>query len=363
MKAITQLISPIGGGPQEALTSSQLRGNLSATLTHGEGTDSPKMHQNRAYDYLPPHVQPAVTSPETKQLSTVPDSAYYVIESVPVDSPEKAVLRDELKPRSASQESDPGYDYIKDTVPEPMPAYSPPSSILHGNTDSNSTPIAKLNPKLVSTHSVREEGYTLMQSAGCLRPTSSDPSLPSPESPMDVPKTLKRLSRFNSDQMGHLIDMLRMTIATQPHGPIPEQAAMLVTTPPPRPPKPTQTISKVSDSSSLTKSRERPSQLSLSTSESDSVHLYGSHEYSVYVNSISLAGEEESGKSGEKETEGVSVPTLIVEPTDEESAPPVQRKKSVGLLNTAATANAIKFKLGEAIAIILNNNSYIITTI
>ena len=73
---------------------------------------------------------------------------------------------------------------------------------------------------------------------------------------MDVSKTLKRLSRFNSDQMGHLIDMLRRTISAQPQNgndPIPEQATVpAVTTPPLRPPKPTQsdpTIPKASGSS------------------------------------------------------------------------------------------------------------------
>ena len=80
--------------------------------------------------------------------------------------------------------------------------------------------------------------------------------------------------------------------------------------------------------------------------------MRGSQEHSVYVNSISLAGEEENGKSSERERERereeVSLPTLVVEQTDEESAPSVQRRKSVGLLNTAETVNAIKFKLGEA---------------
>jgi hypothetical protein len=184
---------------------------------------------------------------------------------------------------------------------------------------------------------------------------------------MDVSKTLNRLSRFNSDQMEHLIDMLRRTISTQSQNgndPIPEQVAAAisaVTTPPPRPPKPTLSdpaISKASGSApSLASSRERPSQLSLSTdSVNDDVSIHGSQKQLVYVNSIPLASEKENGKSskkGESEREGVSVPTLVVESTDhEESAPPVQRRKSVGLLNTAETANAIKFKLGEATIIL-----------
>ena len=328
---------------------------------YGGRTDNPKMHTNRAYGYLPP--QPAFTSPaKSKVLPTVPDSSYYVIEKASFDDPEpqpdKAVLSDEQKLRSSPQESDPGYEYIKDTVPaEPVSAYST-TPTKNGST----VTISKPNPKPVSTERFREEGYTLMQSVGHLQPVSSqsDPTLPSPESPMDVSKTLKRLSRFNSDQMGHLIDMLRRTISAQPQNgndPIPEQATVpAVTTPPLRPPKPTQsdpTIPKASESSSLSKSRERPSQLNLSTSENnEGVSLRGSQEHSVYVNSISLAGEEENGKSSERERERereeVSVPTLVVEQTDEESAPSVQRRKSVGLLNTAETVNAIKFKLGEA---------------
>ena len=239
-----------------------------------------------------------------------------------------------------------------------MPAESVSAYSTTPTKNGSTVTISKPNPKPVSTERFREEGYTLMQSVSHLQPvpSKSDPTLPSPESPMDVSK--KRLSRFNSDQMGHLIDMLRRTISTQPQNgndPIPKQAAVpAVIIPLLRLPKPTQsdpTIPKASGSF-LSKSRERPSQLSLSTSENEGVSLHGSQEHSVYVNSISLAGEEENGKGSERERERereeASVPTLVVEQTDEESAPSVQRRKSVGLLNTAETVNAIKFKLGEA---------------
>ena len=332
------------------------------------------MQNNSAYGYLPPQPAAAFSSHESKALpltDTVPDSSYYEIEASFDDSKPRAEetnRRVEPKPRLSSQESDPGYEYIKDAVPEPE---AEPVLSVYSSTPtkdgSTATVTAKLDPQLSSGDRFREEGYTLMQSAGHLQPissTSSDPTLPSPESPMDVSKTLKKLSRFNSDQMEHLIDMLRMTIAThdQPQGgngaTIPTQTAVPapVTTPPPRPPKPTQSdpaLSKASESgsTSLVNSRERPSQLSLSTDHvNEGAGIHGSQEHSVYVNSIPLAGEKESGRSGEgeREGEGVTVPTLVVESTDfEESAPPVQRKKSVGLLNTAATANAIKFKLGE----------------
>ena len=141
-------------------------------------------------------------------------------------------------------------------------------------------------------------------------------TLPSPESPMDVSKTLKRLSRFNLDQIEHLIDMLRMTIATQPqngNGSIPELAAVMVpavTTPPPRPSKPTQSdpaISKTLESASLAKikSREQPSQLSLSTEcVNKDVSAHSSQEHLVYVNAIpALVGEKENGRSDKGERE------------------------------------------------------------
>ena len=347
----------------------------------GEGTDFPKMQNNRAYGYLPPQpttastVATAFASDKTKipalpPAVTVPDSSYYVIEKAFVsDDPEPRAkeaghYRDEPKPRPLSQESDPGYDYIQDTVPEPSPEPVSTYSTTGTLTKNNSTVVVstKLNPELSSMDRLREEEYTLMQSVGFLQPISSrssDPTLPSPESPMGVSKTLNRLSRFNSDQMEHLIDMLRRTVATQPQngkGPIPEQTAAVraVTTPPPRPPKPDPAISKASSGSaaSLTNFRQRPSQLSLSTDSmnGDSI-MHGSREHSVYVNTVPLASEKENGKGdkGEGEREGISVPTLVVESTDhEESAPPMQRRKSAGLLNTTETANAIKFKLGEA---------------
>ena len=82
----------------------------------------------------------------------------------------------------------------------------------------------------------------------------------------------------------------------------------------------------------------------------EDVNSHSSQEHLVYVNAIpALVGEKENGRSDkgerEREREGVTVPTLVVELTDheEESASPAQLRKSVGLLNTAETANAIKF--------------------
>ena len=391
MKALTQLISPDTASmqhPHQQLVTSphvhiQQQGNQSVSPNHGEGTDFPKMQNNRAYGYLPPQPTTAVATafasdktkiPAPPPAVTVPDSSYYVIEKAFLsDNPEPRTeeaghYRDEPKPRPLSQESDPGYDYIKDTVPEPAPEPASTYSTT-GTLTKNSSTVAvstKLNdPELSSMDRLREEEYTLMQSVGFLQPISSrssDPTLPSPESPMDVSKTLKRLSRFNSDQMEHLIDMLRRTVATQPqngNGPVPgpEKVAAVraVTTPPPRPPKPDPAMSKAPSGSaaSFTNSRQRPSQLSLSTdSMNGDSSMHSGREHSVYVNAVPLLASEkenEKGIKGEGEKEGMSVPTLVVESTDhEESAPPMQRRKSAGLLNTAETANAIKFKLGEA---------------
>ena len=206
----------------------QQRGNQSVSPNRGEGTDFPKMQNNTAYGYLPPQSTTAsavaatyasdkAKIPALPPAVSVPDSSYYVIEKAFLsDNPEPRTkeashYRDEPKPRPLSQESDPGYDYIKDTVPEPAP--EPVSTYsTTGTLTKNSSTVAvstKLNPELSSMDRLREEEYTLMQSVGFLQPISSrssDPTLPSPESPMGVSKTLNRLSRFNSDQMEHLID-------------------------------------------------------------------------------------------------------------------------------------------------------------
>ena len=87
----------------------------------------------------------------------------------------------------------------------------------------------------------------------------------------------------------------------------------------------------------------------------EDVSSHSNQEHLVYVNAIpALVGEKENERSDkgerEQEKEGVTAPTLVVESTDhEEESALAQHRKSVELLNTAETANAIKFKLGEAI--------------
>ena len=295
------------------------------------------MHHNRAYGYVP------TESYVTRQSkSDIPEVK--LVEPFPSDQLKFNV-------RSTSQDPDSAYYYIKDPVSEFK-------LLSSSKQDTKSV----MTTKQVSTSSAREEDYTQMRPAGGLRPTTSDPSLASPESPMIVSNTLKRLSRFNSDQMEHLIEMLKTTFVTQPQvgrSSIPEQAAATVShsvTPPPRPPKPAPKATQrdpATFSEAAQMSRERPSQLSLPTSQNGGDHSKhqannDSHEHSLYMNALPAAGEEEeSGNGREKEEKEVPVPTLVVEPTDEDSAPPVQRKKSVGLLTTAETANALKFKLGK----------------
>ena len=383
MKAIEQLIST--SKPQQH-TLPQNRASLQS-YPHG---DDPGMHLNVAYE-------PVAISTKGRQLPAEPTSSL-------------ATGKAELKPvlddqRSSNLQDDPGYYYVKDAVK----SCSPPN---HGKGDTKTA----ITSQLVSTGNVRDDNYNQMQQSGGLHTTSSDPSLSSSESPVIVAKTLKRLSRFNSDQMEHLIEMLKTTFVSLPQNDksIPEQAAVSQSvTPPPRPPKPTNC--NISASSSA---RERPSQLSLTMSkngcshhqpqnnngspeqppyvntlpatankeesgngrekERESVTILvvepndedsappvhcrsttdgdqlqpqnhnGNHTCSHYGNTLPAAGEDVNGTCGEKEilNEGVSVPSLVVEPTDEDSAPPVQHKKSVGLLTTAETANALKFKLG-----------------
>ena len=125
--------------------------------------DFPKMQSNRAYGYLPPQPAPASTLHKKEVLppTTVPDSSYYVIEKALFDDPEphteEADCRDESKLRSSSQESDPGYDYIKDTVPELEPE---PLSIYSTTPTKNTGAVAITTNKLSSVERFRKEGYT-----------------------------------------------------------------------------------------------------------------------------------------------------------------------------------------------------------
>ena len=181
MKALTQLISPDIAGmqhPHQRLVTSphvhvQQQGN------RGEETDFPKMQNNRAYGDLPPQPTTAVATafasdktkiPTLPPAVTVPDSSYYVIEKAFLsDDPEPRTkeaghYRDEPKPRPLSQESDPGYDYIKDTMPEPAPEPASTSSTTGTLIKSNSSTAAvstKLNdPELSSMDRLKEEEYT-----------------------------------------------------------------------------------------------------------------------------------------------------------------------------------------------------------
>ena len=271
--------------------------------------------------------------------------------------PDRQVTSDHLNETSVSEDlNDSGAYYcIKDPVPMSKRSTSPPMHHTIGNGALKSTALTK------SVH-VQEEEYTEMQSAGHLHPTTTHPSLPSPESPMGVSNTLKRLSRFNSKQMEHLIEMLKTTFVDQPQNnslslavqedtPIHNATVQRQTGPGLTHDDPA-INSKASD---LQNSRERPLQLNLSVSDAKSGHIqtHGNYEESVYS---TIADEEFSSRSEDQQKDGgeVSIPTLVVEPShdhDEDSVQPKQRQKSAGLLSTAANANAIKFKLGKLIIV------------
>lgn len=246
------MVSPTASKPQQqVLTSAQQQGNQSVSLNRSDEISTPKMHENRAYGCLP-QAQPAFTSSESKQLrrGTIPDSSFH--------SPPGS--QSEVQKSRLSLQVDSVYEYVdcSSTVTS------------YGKSDhaqGSSSTIAILNPRSAS---IEEEGCTPMQSLADylnLTPSKTDPS---PENPMDVSKILQGLSHFNAAQMEILIDMLRRTVAIQPqniNSPIPEQAAVPGSTPPPKPSKGDPEMPKASGSLSATKTQERPSQLRLSTSK------------------------------------------------------------------------------------------------
>ena len=322
---------------------------------------SPNMFNNKAYNFLP---SPEFVRNENSQpVSIVPTpsiSSTKVTPVKPVGIPEQTPLKPVAPVTNQPHLESPTYEvpindvglyyYIDDPAPK-LESDIPLTSHRKDKGKSVATPAVV--PTTSTSTKDSEDYYTEMDTAvSYLRPSTSDAGPQSPESPISVAKALKRLSRFNSDQMEHLIEMLRTTVVEFPlqsaSNPTPESAATNtchVATPPPRPPKPSRSDPVTEkESQSLLNSRERPSQLSLPLNEA--VEPY------VYVNTIPMGSGKKNGKNKEpaiekKDGEEVSVPKLVVESTDDDSTAPVQRRKSEGLLTTAATANAIKFKLGE----------------
>ena len=354
VKAITDLTTP---AKTENATPSTKSKTAQLPPSPQDKPYSPKMCQNPAYSQLPlsqvATPSKAFQPPQTTQSAVghkPPTSQPQSSKSIPTttEQPRKATTVPEIQGDDAEL-----YSYIEDPEPDYSVATHP--SPQKGGT-------AK---KVEATGTVREDGYTQMRSVGHLHPGPllKSSQLSSPESPMGVTKTLERLSRFKPDQMEHLIKMLKTTVPTTAQGDSGAPVGTSVTdTPPPRPPKPVDTQNGPSKSKMFAQSRERPSQLSLTTSETNSYD--GQESASVYVNTIpparveglvtkevmatneALATEE---ALSEKEVEGSAVPTLVVhsEPADTDSAQPVHRKMSQGLLTTAENTNAIKFKLGK----------------
>lgn len=346
IKALEELTSP-SLNPQQVTMPSQKPAIDGLQSPPYNGKDA-TMYPNRAYGCLPPAVKTSPTVSSTPRTAGAVKRESNVVKQAPSLRTNEA---------STSEDStDTGtYYYIKDPVPMDI-SQSPAMDSIHGNYVTGSATLTKS----VSSNTSTEEEYTQMQAAGHLNPLTSHPILSSPESSIGVSNTLKRLSRFNPRQMEHLIEMLKVTFVDHPQSSgsmaadIQEATTTQRVTVSQQPPETAGNGSaslKESEASNQ-KFRERPSQLGLVTSGCGDIDTDGNVEQSVYA---TIAGEElESGAKGDdpdKEVVGrLSVPTLVVEPThdQEDLAQPEQRRKSTGLLTTAANANAIKFKLGKA---------------
>ena len=94
---------------------------------------------------------------------------------------------------------------------------------------------------------------------------------------------------------------------------------------------------------------KRPTELSISMSESNLQHLdHNGHsqEHLPSTNTMtSTAAAGEKGNGRDRDEKEVSVPSLVVETTH--SAPPKKRRKSEGLLDAPELSSAIRLKLGK----------------
>lgn len=229
--------------------------------------DIPKIYESRAPGTLRHHAF-ASSDSESKRQSTVtlPDLS----SSSPARRKTENADREKQKAHLSWQDY---HEYDDIIILDPNPSYSPSSTLARkSNREDSST----VNPQVVSTETSQEEpdGIQMKSPADHIQSTRyRSPSHHSSESSADVSKRLSHL--LNPDQMEYLIDMLRMTIATQPqkgNSPSPvEQEATARSTPPPPPPRQGanykwQSISrKALESSSLAKLQEHPLQRSLFT--------------------------------------------------------------------------------------------------
>ena len=240
------------------------------TSVHEKGkldlADIPKIYESKAPGILRHHTLASSDSESKRQsTATLPD----------LSSSSPARRKTKHADREAHLSWQDYHEYDDIIILNPNPSYSPSTLARKSNHGDSST----VNPQVVSTETSQEEpdGIQMKSPADHIQSTQyRSPSHHSSESSTDVLDISKRLSQMlNPDQVEYLIDMLRMTTATQPqkgNSPSPvEQEATARSTPPPPPPRQGanykwQSISqKALESSSLAKLQEQRLQRSLFT--------------------------------------------------------------------------------------------------
>ena len=157
---------------------------------------------------------------------------------------------------------------------------------------------------------------------------------------------LKMLSRFDSSQMEHLIEMVTQTEDMTSHSNLNDSSSSVncgAMTPPQNlrqtpSNKSVPVLTKTSSADS--EFRRRPTQLSLSLSMNETRFKQSQDAHSLQCNDTTATVNGDAG--GKRE---VTAPSVVVEST--ESAPPKQCERSDGRLKAPESSNAMRFQLGK----------------
>ena len=194
-----------------------------------------------------------------------------------------------------------------------------------------------------------EEEQSRVQRKPSLRPSASNLNLvDSSAGTSTIVSALKMLSRFDSSQMEHLIEMAKLTAGMESPDDL-DNSAMVSQEPTPIP----QHLSQFRNKQNLPKFnaleqsplaskefKKRPTQLNLSSGFwEEEVHTQCDDTTAAQLNG------DAAGRRGAEEKREAATPSFVIE-SDQSETPKQQLKRSDGLLKAPESSNAMKFKLG-----------------
>ena len=195
-----------------------------------------------------------------------------------------------------------------------------------------------------------EEEQSRVQRQPSLRPSASNLNLAdSSTGTATIVSALKMLSRFDSSQMEHLIEMAKLTAGVESPDDL-DDSALVSQEPTPPPQHQFKNIKSVPNAlvqSSLAGKvfKKRPTQLTLSSGfREEEVHTQCSDTTAARFHNGDDAGRRGAGEKRETAAAAVA-PSFVIE-SDQSDSPKQQFKRSDGHLKAPESSNAMKFKLG-----------------